>query len=189
MELPRIMPSRATDMLIPLMMKFQMITSTSQTRTILILKLLRCLLPEIPQKKQIWLVKSPPNQTLTDFFLDQLSKDFGEDEKQDPNSSSHLAVIVNNLWQQNISWDKFKDRLSKYSMPENCDSIFVLRCNETIWDDESILISHFRGQDIILQRIIMQISTATSSIINVSHFSCNSMPCSGRSTLHGVNSN
>ena len=52
MELPGLMLSRATDILINLIMrKFQMIVSTSQTRTILILRLLSCLLSEIPQKK------------------------------------------------------------------------------------------------------------------------------------------
>ena len=32
-----------------------------------------------------------------DLFLEQLSKDLAEDEKQGPNISPHLAVIVNNL--------------------------------------------------------------------------------------------
>ena len=111
---------------------------------------------------------STESQAPTDPFLDQLSKDLAEDEKQGPNISPHLAVIVNNLWQQNISGDKFKDRLSKYPMPENCDKIFVPRCNEEIWNGESILNSHLRGQDIIFQKITMQISNATSAIINVS---------------------
>ena len=35
----------------------------------------------------------------TDLFLEQLPKDLAEDEKQGPNISPHLAVIVNNLWQ------------------------------------------------------------------------------------------
>ena len=52
-------------------------------------------------------------------------------------------------------------------MPENCDTIFVLRCNEEIWNGEEILSSHLRGQD-ILQKITMQISKAASAIINVS---------------------
>ena len=43
------------------------------------------------------------SQTPTDPFLDQLSKDLAEDEKQGPSISPHLTVIVNNLWQQNIS--------------------------------------------------------------------------------------
>ena len=68
----------------------------------------------------------------TDPFLDQLSKDLTEDEKQGPNISPHLAVIVNKLWQQSISGNKFKDRKSKYLIPENCDKIFVPRCNEEI---------------------------------------------------------
>ena len=111
---------------------------------------------------------STESQAPTDPFLDQLAKDLTEDEKQGPNISPHLAVIVNNFWQQNISGDKFKDRLSKYPMPENCDKIFVPRCNEEIWNGESILNSHLRGQDIILQKITIQISKATSATINVS---------------------
>ena len=70
-----------------------------------------------------------------------------EDEKQGPNTSPRLVVFVNNLWQQNIYVDKFKDWLSKYPMPENCDKIFVPRCNEEIWDGENISSSHVRGQD------------------------------------------
>ena len=111
---------------------------------------------------------STESQALTDHFLDQLSKDLAEDEKQGPNISPHLAVIVNKLWQQNISGDRFKDRLSKYPMPENCDKIFVPRCNEETWNGENIINSHLRGQDIILQKITMQISKAASAIINVS---------------------
>ena len=107
-------------------------------------------------------------QAPADPFLDQLFKDLTEDEKQGPNISPHLAVIVNKLWQRNISGDKFKDRLSKYPMPENCDKIFVPRCNEDIWNGENIPNSHLRGQDIILQKLTMQISKATSAIINVS---------------------
>ena len=53
-------------------------------------------------------------------------------------------------------------------MPENCDKICVPRCNEEIWNGENILKSHLRGQDIILQKITMQISKATLAIINVS---------------------
>ena len=53
-------------------------------------------------------------------------------------------------------------------MLENCDQIFVPRCNKEIWNGENILNSHVRGQDIILQKITLQISKATSAIINVS---------------------
>ena len=53
-------------------------------------------------------------------------------------------------------------------MPENCDKIFVPRCNEEIWDGESILNSQLRGQYLIVQKITMEISKATSAIINVS---------------------
>ena len=53
-------------------------------------------------------------------------------------------------------------------MPENCDQIFIPRCNEEIWNGENICNSHLRGQDIILQKITMHISKATSAIINVS---------------------
>ena len=53
-------------------------------------------------------------------------------------------------------------------MPENCDKIFLSRCNEEIWNSESILNSHVRGQDIILQKITTQIRKSASAIIIVS---------------------
>ena len=53
-------------------------------------------------------------------------------------------------------------------MPENCDKIFVPRCNEEFWDRENILNSHLRGQDKILQKITVQINKETSAIINFS---------------------
>ena len=53
-------------------------------------------------------------------------------------------------------------------MPENYDKIFVPQCNEEILNGEDILNSHLRGQDIILQKITMQISKPASAIINVS---------------------
>ena len=79
-----------------------------------------------------------------------------------------MVVIANNLWQQNLSGDKFKDRRSKYPIPKKCDKIFVPSCNEEIWNGESLVISHFRGQEIILRKIIIQISKATSAVINIS---------------------
>ena len=60
--------------------------------------------------------------------------------------------------------------MSKYPMSENCDKIFVPQCNEEIWNCENILNSHLRGQDKILQKITMQISKATTAIINVGEF-------------------
>ena len=87
-----------------------------------------------------------------------------EDEKRGPHLCPHLAVIVNNLWQQNISADTFNDKLTKYPMLENCDNcdkIFFQRCNDEIWNGENILNSYLRGQGIILQKITMQISKAT----------------------------
>ena len=53
-------------------------------------------------------------------------------------------------------------------MLESCDEIFIPRSSKEIWNGESILNSHIRGQDIILQKITLQISKATSAIINVS---------------------
>ena len=53
-------------------------------------------------------------------------------------------------------------------MLESCDEIFVPRPNKEIWNGESILNSHIRDQDIIFQKITLQISKATSAIINVS---------------------
>ena len=50
------------------------------------------------------MVKLPPNH----WLQRTLSKDLVKDEKQGPNISPHLAVIVNNFWQQNISGDKSK---------------------------------------------------------------------------------
>ena len=53
-------------------------------------------------------------------------------------------------------------------MPKNCDKIFVSRCNEEIWNGENIRNSYVTDNDIILQKVTMQISKATSAIINVS---------------------
>ena len=53
-------------------------------------------------------------------------------------------------------------------MPENCYKIFVPRCNEEIWNGESMLNSHVGGQDLILQKMTMPISKATSAITNIS---------------------
>ena len=53
-------------------------------------------------------------------------------------------------------------------MPKNCDKIFVPRCNEEIWNGENIRNSYVRDNDINLQKVTMQISKATSAIINVS---------------------
>ena len=68
-------------------------------------------------------------------------------------------------------------------MPKNCNKIFVRRCNEEIWNGESILDSHVRGQDIILQKITMQISKATSAIITDSGLNMK------ESGLQGVSAN
>ena len=91
MAFPRLMPSMATDMLITLMMKFQVIVSASQTRTILILRWLSCLLAEIPQIKIDLVSKiSTESHASTNPFLDELSKDLAEDKKQGHNLSPYL---------------------------------------------------------------------------------------------------
>ena len=64
--------------------------------------------------------------------------------------------------------DKLKDRLRKYPISDTCGKIFVPRSNKEIWNGEIILNSHLRGQDIILQKITMQISQETSAIIKFS---------------------
>ena len=138
-----------------------------------------------PEKLDLVGKISTESQAPTDPFLDQLSKDLAEHGKQSTNISPHLAVTVNSLWQQNISGDRFKDKLSKYPMPQNCDKIFVPRCNEDIWNGESILNSHLSGQGIILPKITMQISKVTSAIINVSNLILKMMA----SALQGVSAN
>ena len=60
------------------------------------LRLLSCLLSGIPQINLVVKI-STEAQAPADPFLDQLSKDLAEDEKQGPNIFPHLAVIVNNL--------------------------------------------------------------------------------------------
>ena len=95
-------------------------------------------------------------------------KVLAEDEKHGLNISPHLVVIANNLFQKNLSGDKFKDRPSKYPIPEKCDKMFVPRCNDEIWNGERLVNSHFRDQEIILQNITMQISKATSAMIYIS---------------------
>ena len=46
--------------------------------------------------------------------------------------------------------------------------MFVPRCNEEIWNGESLVNSHFRSQEIILRNMTIQISKATSAMINIS---------------------
>lgn len=74
-----LMPSRASDILIPLIiMKFQMIASASKTRAILMLRLLRWLLTEILTIKIDLAGKiSNESKALTESFLDQLLARFG----------------------------------------------------------------------------------------------------------------
>ena len=95
-------------------------------------------------------------------------KVLAEDEKHGLNISPHLLFIGNNLFEKNLSGDKFKDRLSKYPIPKKCEKMFVPRCNDEIWNGERLVNSHFRGQEIILQNITMQISKATSAMIYIS---------------------
>ena len=52
-------------------------------------------------------------------------------------------------------------------MPGICEKTFVSKSNEEIWNGENILNSHLRDQDVILQKITMQISKVASAIINV----------------------
>ena len=89
-----LMPSMATDTLMTLMMKFQVIVSASQTRTRLILRWLSCLLAEIPKIKIDLVSKiSTESQASTNPFLDQLSKYLPEDQKQGLNLSPYLSVL------------------------------------------------------------------------------------------------
>ena len=73
------------------------------------------------------------DQLDTDAVLASL-KDFREGaDKCGPKINNDLALHVMDNFHKRVNEDKAKDLSKKYDRPENCDSLFVPKTNESVW--------------------------------------------------------
>ena len=69
-----------------------------------------------------------------DDLLSEISQDFAQADDVGPNINQQLADIITKRWSSKLNDAKQKEKLDKYSRPENCDNLIVPRVNAEIWD-------------------------------------------------------
>ena len=70
---------------------------------------------------------------VNDELLTKLSAGLIEDERKGPKVTKQLADIVNKRWAKKLAPEKITSILEKYSQPENCSEVTVMRVNPEIW--------------------------------------------------------
>ena len=69
-----------------------------------------------------------------DDLLSEISQDFAQADDVGPNINQQLADIITKRWSSKLNDAKQKEKLDKYTRPENCDNLIVPRVNAEIWD-------------------------------------------------------
>ena len=69
-----------------------------------------------------------------DDLLSEISQDFAQADDVGPNINQQLADIITKRGSSKLNDAKQKEKLDKYSRPENCDNLIVPRVNAEIWD-------------------------------------------------------
>lgn len=77
-----------------------------------------------------------------DALLSEISKDFAQEDDIGANINQQLADIVNKRWSSKLNDTKQKEKMDKYSRPENCEKLIVPRVNAEIWDKLSQKAKH-----------------------------------------------
>ncbi|XP_070563491.1 uncharacterized protein [Ptychodera flava] len=67
------------------------------------------------------------------LFKDIASKFLVKEQCEDP-IDDDFAKIINALFRDGISDDKYNDLIKKFNRPENCDGLTSVRVNQLIWD-------------------------------------------------------
>ena len=92
-------------------------------------------------------------------LLKGVAQDFDDEEETDAAISENLAGIVNKRWTNHLNPSKLKEKMDKYSRPENCTGLKVPRVNPEIWNK----LDHFtKRQDLragTLQRAIVKVGS------------------------------
>ena len=92
-------------------------------------------------------------------LLKGVAQDFDDEEQTDAVISDNLAGILNKRWSNPLNPSKLKEKMDKYSRPENCIGLKVPRVNPEIWNK----LEHFtKRQDLrasSLQKTIVKVGT------------------------------
>jgi len=69
-----------------------------------------------------------------DELSNEIAQDFESDEKTDRKVTQKLADIVNKRWASKSEETKWKDKITKYNRPDNCEKLTVPKVNPEIWN-------------------------------------------------------
>ena len=68
-----------------------------------------------------------------DVLLAELEKDLDESEKTSQRVAQSIVGIINKRFDKGLSDEKLKQRLDKYTRPENCQNLQVPTINPEVW--------------------------------------------------------
>ncbi|ESP01014.1 hypothetical protein LOTGIDRAFT_172849 [Lottia gigantea] len=97
-----------------------------------------------------------------DSFLDNVEDELQLCSKSGQKINDKLAKFVTKRFETRLSFDKLKERIDKYSIPRNCEGVYVPEVNLPI---KSKLNRFIRGLDTCTSNIQRTIVTASSAVI------------------------
>ena len=104
-----------------------------------------------------------PGSSITeDTLLNEIAQDFESDEQTDPKVTQKLADIVNKRWGSKLEEAKLKEKLAKYSRPDNCEKLTVPKVNPEIWNK---LKQGTKSADLCLanmQKVLVKVGSAVA---------------------------
>ncbi|ESO87337.1 hypothetical protein LOTGIDRAFT_154834 [Lottia gigantea] len=97
-----------------------------------------------------------------DSFLDNVEDELQLCSKSGQNINDKLAKFVTKRFETRLSFDKLQERIDKYSIPRNCEGVYVSEVNLPI---KSKLNRFIRGLDTRTSNIQRTIVSASSAVI------------------------
>ena len=101
-----------------------------------------------------------------DEILDSLEAEWTLTEDQGEEINPKLAKIINSLFDTKLPEDKIKEKLKKYPILKNCNSVSVAKCNPEVW---GTLMSAEKLQDITLQKNLSLLNKAVAALASIGH--------------------
>ena len=96
-----------------------------------------------------------------DDLLKEIDNDLDNKEKTSAKVADSMAEIINKRFTQGLNDNKLKERLDKYTRPENCTGLQVPRVNREIWRD---LPTAVKQSDVKMTAIQRAITKATAAL-------------------------
>lgn len=106
----------------------------------------------------------PTKKAKSDNVFAIAAKNFKVNETVDDKVGDELATMINSLFREGISDEKFQDLLKNVNRPENCNALTKTRVNQLIWD---LLSPSTRSYDSCLQQHQNSVIKAACCVVTI----------------------